>query len=105
MPQLDAAHDQGRKVLPSMRHHRACPFAEKMGGTGSGMQTRIKRHRIGEVSSKYGYNPGQFDQDLEARKARSDALWLYFQKWMKRHEITPDEARVLFRRLFEEYLE
>ena len=24
MPQLDAAHDQGRKVAPSMRHHRAC---------------------------------------------------------------------------------
>ena len=68
------------------------------------MQTRIKRHRIGEVSSKYGYNPGQFDQDLEARKARSDALWSDFHKWMKRHKITPDEARVLFRRLFEEYL-
>lgn len=68
------------------------------------MQTRIKRHRIGEVSSKYGYNPGQFDKDMEARKARSDALWADFQKWMKQHEITPDEARVLFRRLFEEYL-
>ena len=57
-----------------------------------------------EVSSKYGYNPGQFDQDLEARKARSDALWADFLGWMKGHEITPDEARVLFRRLFEEYL-
>ena len=79
-------------------------LAEKMGGKGSGMQTRIKRHRIGEVSSKYGYNPGQFDEDLEARKARSDALWEDFQEWMKRHEITPDEARALFRRLFEEYL-
>ena len=79
-------------------------LAEKMGGTGSGMQTRIKRHRIGEVSSKYGYNPGQFDQDLEARKARSDALWEDFLGWMKLHGITPDEARGLFRRLFEEYL-
>ena len=59
---------------------------------------------MGEVSSKYGYNPEQFDKDLEARKARSDALWEDFQKWMKLHEITPDEARVLFRRLFEEYL-
>lgn len=79
-------------------------LAEKMGGKGSGMQTRIKRHRIGEVSSKYGYNPGQFDQDLEARKARSDALWADFLGWMKLHGITPDEARGLFRRLFEEYL-
>ena len=68
------------------------------------MQTRIKRHRVGEASSKYGYNPEQFDKDLEARKARSDALWEDFLEWMKRHEVTPDEARVLFRRLFEEYL-
>lgn len=68
------------------------------------MKQWIKRHRVGEVSSKYGYNPEQFDRDLEARKAHSDALWEDFQKWMKRHEITPDEARVLFRRLFEEYL-
>ena len=65
---------------------------------------RIKNHRVGEVSSKYGYNPGQFDQDLEARKAHSDALWADFLGWMKLHEITPDEARGLFRRLFEEYL-
>ena len=79
-------------------------LAEKMGGKGSGMQTRIKRHRIGEVSSKYGYNPGQFDQDLEARKARSDALWAGFLEWMKLHGITPDEARGLFVRLHEEYL-
>lgn len=69
-----------------------------------GMQTRIKQHRVGEVSSKYGYNPEQFDRDLEDRKSRSDALWADFLKWMKLHGITPDEARVLFRRLFEEYL-
>lgn len=68
------------------------------------MQTIIKRHRVGEVSSKYGYQPEQFDKDIEARKASSDALWADFLEWMKRHEITPDEARVLFRRLFEEYL-
>lgn len=73
-------------------------------GRDRGLQTRIKRHRVGEVSSKYGYNPKQFDKDMEARKARSDALWADFQKWMKLHEITPDEARGLFRRLFEEYL-
>lgn len=68
------------------------------------MQTRIKRHRIGEVSSKYGYQPEQFDRDLENRKLRSDLLWGEFLKWMKQHGITPDEARGLFRRLFDEYL-
>lgn len=73
-------------------------------GRDRGMQTRIKRHRVGEVSSKYGYNPEQFDKDLEARKTRSDALWADFLGWMKGHGITPDEARGLFRRMFEEYL-
>ena len=68
------------------------------------MKQWIKNHRVGEVSSKYGYNPEQFDKDLEARKARSDALWADFLEWMKGHGITPDEARGLFRRMFEEYL-
>ena len=68
------------------------------------MRQWIKRHRVGEVSSKYGYNPEQFDQDLEARKARYDALWAGFLEWMKLQGITPDEARGLFRRMFEEYL-
>ena len=69
------------------------------------MRQWIKSHRVGEVSSKYGYNPEQFDKDMEDRKARSDALWADFLEWMKGHGITPDEARGLFRRLFEEYLE
>ena len=69
------------------------------------MQTRIKRHRVGEVSSKYGYQPEQFDKDLEARKARADVLWADFNRWMIEHSVTPDEARGLFRRMFEEYLE
>ena len=47
------------------------------------MKQWIKRHRVGEVSSKYGYNPEQFDRDLEARKARSDALWADFLGWVK----------------------
>ena len=68
------------------------------------MKQWIKRHRVGEVSSKYGYNPEQFDRDLEARKARYDALWADFLKWMKGRGVTPDEARGLFRRMFEEYL-
>lgn len=68
------------------------------------MQTRIKRHRVGEVSSKYGYQPEQFDKDLEVRKDRADAMWADFMEWMKLHGITPDEARGLFVRLHEEYL-
>ena len=69
------------------------------------MRQWIKNHRVGEVSSKYGYQPERFDKDLEKRKARSDALWMDFNAWMIEHSVTPDEARGLFRRLFEEYLE
>ena len=68
------------------------------------MQTRIKQHRVGEVFGKYGYQPERFDKDLEARKARADALWADFNRWMIEHSVTPDEARRLFVRLYEEYL-
>jgi hypothetical protein len=64
---------------------------------------RIKNHRVGEVSSKYGYNQEQFDKDLEARKDRSDALWVDFLEWMKLHGITPEDARKLIIRLYDEY--
>ena len=69
------------------------------------MQTIIKRHRVGEVSSKYGYQPERFDKDLEARKARADALWADFNRWMIEHSVTPDEARRMFVRLYEDYLD
>ena len=67
------------------------------------MKQWIKPHRVGEVSSKYGYNPEQFDKDLKARKARSDALWADFIDWVIGKGLTPDDARGLMRRLLEEY--
>ena len=67
------------------------------------MEQWIKRHRVGEVSSKYGYNPEQFDRDLEARKARYDALWAGFVNWVIGKGLTSEEARGLLRRLLEEY--
>jgi len=67
------------------------------------MQTRIKQHRVGEVSSKYGYQPERFDKDLEVCKVRADALWAEFNRWMIERSVTPDEARRLFVRLYEEY--
>ena len=37
MPQHDAAHDQGRRVAPSMRRQIGrARLAEKMGGSGTG---------------------------------------------------------------------
>ena len=67
------------------------------------MKQRIKRHRVGEVSSKYGYNPEQFDRDLETRKACSDALWADFIDWVIGKGLTPEDARALLRRLLEQY--
>ena len=67
------------------------------------MKQWIKFHRVGEVSSKYGYNPEQFDKDMEARKAHSDALWADFLGWGKANGLTPEDARGLLRRLLEEY--
>ena len=67
------------------------------------MKQWIKRHRVGEVSSKYGYNPEQFDRDLEARKACSDALWADFIDWVIDKGLTPEDARALLRRLLEQY--
>ena len=68
------------------------------------MKQWIKRHRVGEVSSKYGYCPEKFDKDLEARKARYDALWADFIAWVIGKGLTPEEARGLLLRLYEEYL-
>lgn len=67
------------------------------------MRQWIKNHRVGEVSSKYGYQPQQFYKDMEARKARSDALWAGFIGWVMKQGLTPEDARGLLRRLFEEY--
>lgn len=68
------------------------------------MRQWIKNHRVGEVSSKYGYCPEKFDKDLESRKARSDALWADFIDWVIGKGLTPEEARGLLLRLYEEYL-
>ena len=93
--------EQTRCIAHNMGYIRQQPAREPVGVV---MQTRIKRHRVGEVSSKYGYNPEQFDKDLEARKARSDALWADFLGWVKAHGLTPEDARGLLLRLREEYL-
>lgn len=67
------------------------------------MRQWVKNHRVGEVSSKYGYNPERFDKDMEAYKARSDALWADFIDWVIGKGLTPEDARGLLRRLLEEY--
>lgn len=61
------------------------------------------RH-IGEPSSKYGYDPGQFDRDLERHHQESEALWQEFRTWMMERQADPEKLRYLFLRLHEEFL-
>lgn len=64
-------------------------------------------HRVGDPSSKYGYDPKgeQFQRDLERHAAESETLWQDFRAWMMERKVTPDELRGLFLRLWEEFLE
>lgn len=60
--------------------------------------------RVGEPSSKYGYQPELFDQDLERRQQESEALWQEFRAWMVERQVDPEKLRYLFLRLWEEFL-
>lgn len=61
--------------------------------------------RVGEVSSKYGYQPELFERDLEQHAAESEALWQDFRAWMIERKVDPEKLRFLFLRLWEEFLE
>ena len=66
---------------------------------------QIKRHRVGEVSSKYGLRPDLFETDVQAHVDEAEQEWQDFKAWMMARQITPDRLRYLFLRLYEEFLE
>lgn len=61
--------------------------------------------RVGEVSSKYGYDPGQFERDMERHQRESEALWKDFRAWMMERKVDPEKLRYLLLRLYEEFLQ
>ena len=61
-------------------------------------------HRVGEVSSKYGYQPELFERDLDQHAAESETLWQDFRAWMMERKVDPETLRFLFLRLWEEFL-
>lgn len=71
----------------------------------------MNRHKIptsrhvGEVSSKYGYQPDAFERDVERHAKEVEALWQDFRGWMMERKVTPNELRWMFLRLWEEFLE
>lgn len=68
--------------------------------------TIAKRGKVGEVSSKYGYDKGgaQFNADMEKHRARAEYLWSEFVEFMKSHDATPQDFRTLFTRYYDEFI-
>ena len=62
--------------------------------------------RVGDPSSKYGYDPNgeQFEADLKAHEERYNFLWNEFISFMKSHNVTPSELRSMFTRYYEEFI-
>lgn len=61
------------------------------------------RH-VGEVSSKYGYDPDQFTKDIENDQLRYAELWDAFVQFMKSHNVDPREFKAMFLRYYEEFI-
>ena len=61
-----------------------------------------QRHKVGNASSKYDFNPDQFEKDIEEHRVRSEKLWKDFVGWMKQNEIDPKRIRYLWMRYLEE---
>lgn len=61
---------------------------------------------IGEPSSKYGYDRTgeQFENDMQMHKERGDFLWNEFVEFMKSHDATPVDFRLMFSRYHDEFL-
>lgn len=60
--------------------------------------------RVGEVSSKYGYDSDQFDRDMERHQRENEALYQEFREWMMERQVDPEKLRYLFLRMWGEFL-
>lgn len=65
-----------------------------------------KNNKVGETSSKYGFPGGgdRFIADCKAHEERYELLWGEFVSFMKSHNVTPSELRLMFTRYYEEFL-
>ena len=60
---------------------------------------------IGEPSSKYGYNPEKFNEDMQRHADEIEALYNDFKNWMIKKNVDPMKFRGLFRRYYEDFIE
>lgn len=65
----------------------------------------IRSSRIGEPSSKYGYNPEKFNEDMQRHAEESEALYSEFRNWIIEKNVDPMKFRGLFRRYYKEFIE
>lgn len=65
-----------------------------------------KKHGVGEVSSKYGYDRdgSQFEADIKAHQERNEVLYKLFVEWMKEQNVEPEKFRYMFTRYYEDFL-
>lgn len=65
-----------------------------------------KYRNVGELSSKYAYDPEgkQFEADVQRHIDEIEALYADFVEWMKSKNVTPAKFRALFVRYYEEFI-
>lgn len=64
----------------------------------------VKRS-VGEVSSKYGYQPEKFDEDIQRKALEAEALYSEFKEWMHTKNVDPRMFRLLFVSYYEEFIQ
>ena len=62
-----------------------------------------QKHKVGNASSKYDFNPEQFEKDVEEHRKKSEKLWNDFVKWMQENEVDPKSIRWMWMRYLEDF--
>lgn len=68
---------------------------------------KMYTNRVGDPSSEFGMPDGgeKFMEKLKTQYERYSALWADFVQFMRDHNVTPEELRVMFTRYYEEFIE
>ena len=71
-----------------------------------GYKARIANGRsVGEVSSKYGYQPEKFVEDIQRSSERDVQLYAEFVAWMRERQVDPEAVRRMFISFYHEFID
>ena len=59
---------------------------------------------VGEVSSKYGYQPEKFEEDMKRHAEEAKQLYEDFRNWMIEKDVDPREFRWMFAQYYDEFI-